>query len=70
MQESGVPRHQIWVTTKLWPNGRDRPTVRAALLSSLKKLGTDYVDLYLIHSPNDLDNRIGQWLELEGIFGL
>jgi len=49
IRRSGVPREEIWVTTKLWP--RDFPRADKALAASLRLLGLDYVDLYLIHWP-------------------
>ncbi|MFC5280668.1 aldo/keto reductase [Arcanobacterium canis] len=49
--ESGIPREELWVTTKLWNNRRGKDQTRAALEESLEKLGLDYVDLYLIHWP-------------------
>ena len=49
VRDSGIPRNEIFVTTKLWVTDFDNP--RQALLDSLKRLGLDYVDLYLIHWP-------------------
>ena len=48
LRESGVPREEIFVTTKFFPR-RDDPF--AALETSLRRLGLDYVDLYIIHWP-------------------
>jgi diketogulonate reductase-like aldo/keto reductase len=48
LAESGVPREQVFVTTKFNPNGK-KPDVEAE--RSLKRLGLDYVDLYIIHWP-------------------
>lgn len=51
IKKSGVPREEIFVTTKLW-NSRHRPDdVEPTLDASLKDLDTDYVDLYLMHWP-------------------
>src|SRR6476661_1826020 len=47
-RESGVPRHQVFITTKFNPSRKD-PTAEAE--RSLQRLGTDYVDLYLVHWP-------------------
>ncbi|MFV0459831.1 MAG: aldo/keto reductase [Actinomycetales bacterium] len=55
LAESDVPRADIVVTTKL--AGRDQGNVRQALEASLTKLGLDYVDVYLIHWPNPMDEK-------------
>jgi 2,5-diketo-D-gluconate reductase B len=52
LEESGVDRAHIFVTTKLWPNNLTRKKVASSFDASLKRLGTDYVDLLLIHWPN------------------
>ncbi|XP_068623938.1 aldo-keto reductase AKR2E4-like isoform X2 [Battus philenor] len=46
-----VMREELFVTTKLWNNHHNRDIVIPALQDSLKRLGLDYVDLYLIHTP-------------------
>ncbi|KAF9195006.1 hypothetical protein BGZ51_005970 [Haplosporangium sp. Z 767] len=51
IRESKVPREQIFVTTKLWNNSHRPQDVLPALEASLKNLGLDYVDLYLMHWP-------------------
>jgi len=51
LRASGVPRDQIFVTTKLWNEDQGYETTLAAFEESRKKLGVDYVDLYLIHWP-------------------
>jgi 2,5-diketo-D-gluconate reductase A len=48
LQESGVPREEVYLTTKFQPNSED-PV--AELEHSLKRLGLDHVDLYLVHWP-------------------
>src|SRR4051812_47081133 len=51
IRESGVPREQVFVTTKLWNSDQGKAKTAAAFEGSLKRLGLDYVDLYLIHWP-------------------
>ncbi|KAL8897688.1 MAG: hypothetical protein Q9207_007087 [Kuettlingeria erythrocarpa] len=51
IKKSGIPRSQIFITTKLWNNAHHPDDVESALDASLKDLGTDYVDLYLMHWP-------------------
>ncbi|KAI5792547.1 putative glycerol dehydrogenase Gcy1 [Peziza echinospora] len=53
IRDSGVPRSEIFLTTKL--NNSDHKRVREALNDSLTKLGVDYVDLYLVHWPISVD---------------
>jgi len=52
IKDSGIPRDQIFLTTKLWSNSHHPDDVEPALEASLKDLGLDYVDLYLIHWPH------------------
>ena len=51
IRESGIPRKDIFLTTKVWNDDQGYDTTLAAIDLSLQKLGTDYVDLYLIHWP-------------------
>lgn len=53
IKDSGIPRKDIFITTKLWCTDHTRP--KQALQESLKKLGTEYVDLYLMHWPVPLN---------------
>ena len=63
---SGVPRDELFITTKLWiqPAPAEEHTARA-FDDSLRKLGLDYVDLYLIHQP--FGDYYGQWRAMEKI---
>ena len=60
---SGIPREQIFVTTKLWNSDHRKP--ERALDASLRKLRFDYVDLYLIHYP--VPERRQSWRALESL---
>ncbi|KAF0996218.1 aldo/keto reductase [Geobacillus sp. TFV-3] len=51
IRESGIPREQVFVTTKVWNTDQGYETTLKAFDRSLKKLGFDYVDLYLVHWP-------------------
>ena len=55
IKNSGVPREEIWLTTKLDNTWHKR--VAEGIDSSLKSLGTDYVDLYLMHWPSSTDPK-------------
>jgi 2,5-diketo-D-gluconate reductase A len=61
LRDSGVPREEVFVTTKLPPGnaGRERATIAA----SLRELGTEYVDLWLIHWPPGRDAGLPSWRE-------
>lgn len=52
IRASGVARRDIFLTTKLWNDDQGFDTALRAFEQSLKRLGTDYVDLYLIHWPS------------------
>ena len=68
LASEGLKRSDLFVTTKLWPGnpawGQEAKTTETtviALDNSLKRLGLDYVDLYLIHAPFQADDRLNQW---------
>ena len=63
IRESGVPREEIFVTTKLWFRAYESEAARAAMLESFNKLGLDYLDLDLLHWP--FGNTYAAWRELE-----
>jgi diketogulonate reductase-like aldo/keto reductase len=64
IKESGIPREEIFVTTKLWNSDHGYDKALAAFEESQEKLGLDYVDLYLIHWPVE-DLRKESWRALE-----
>jgi diketogulonate reductase-like aldo/keto reductase len=51
IQRGGVPREELFVTTKLWIQDAGYDAARQAFDASLQRLGLDYLDLYLIHQP-------------------
>ena len=67
LKESGIARSDVFLTTKLWNDDMRSGGVREALETSLSLLGTDYVDLYLIHWPVK-DKFIESYLVLEELY--
>lgn len=66
IKASGIPREELFITTKLWNGDQGADSARDAMHLSLEKLGLDYVDLYLIHWPRpDLDLYLESWLTME-----
>ncbi len=64
--KSGIPRDELFITTKLWNSEQGTEKAHAAIDESLQKLGLDHVDLYLIHWPRpDLDIYVETWHALE-----
>ena len=51
IRDSGIPREEIWVTTKLWPQDYAAADAPAGIELSLNNLGLDYIDLMLLHQP-------------------
>jgi diketogulonate reductase-like aldo/keto reductase len=64
VRASGIPREDIFVTTKLWNDDQGFDRALHAFDASLKRLGLDYVDLYLIHWPVP-SRRLDSWRALE-----
>nr|WP_173875041.1 aldo/keto reductase [Streptomyces albus] len=66
---SGLPREELFVTTKLWNSEQGYDTTLRAFDASLDKLGLDFVDLYLIHWPMpDVDKYADTWRAFEKIY--
>ncbi len=64
---SGVTRHELFVTTKLW--NAEHGNAESAFEASLRKLGLDHVDLYLIHWPAPGNDRyLDAWRSMEKIY--
>lgn len=62
IRKSGVNRHDIFLTSKLWNGDHGYQKTRQAIDYSLDRLGTDYLDLYLIHWPSPIKMR-DEWEE-------
>lgn len=63
IRKSGIPRDEVFVTTKLWNKDHGYQAAKQAIDRSLMELGLDYLDLYLIHWPNPVDFR-DRWQEM------
>ena len=63
VRESGIPREEIFITSKLWLQDYGYEAAKKGLETSLEKLGMDYVDLYLLHQP--YGDVAGAWKALE-----
>ncbi len=66
IKESGVPREELFVTTKLWVQDQGYDNALKAFDASLNKLGLDYIDLYLIHQP--YGDVFGSWRAMEKLY--
>lgn len=62
----GVPREELFITTKLWISDTSYEGAKKAFQKSLDKLGLDYLDLYLIHQP--LNDYYGAWRAMEELY--
>ncbi|MBP6125707.1 MAG: aldo/keto reductase [Leptotrichiaceae bacterium] len=66
IKRSGVPREELFITTKLWISSSGYEEAKKAFQVSLEKLGLDYIDLYLIHQPfNDI---YGSWRAMTELY--
>lgn len=66
IQRSGVPREELFITTKLWVQDASYEGAKQAFETSLRKLGLDYLDLYLIHQP--FGDVHGAWRAMEELY--
>ena len=66
IKKGGVPREELFVTTKLWVQDAGYEPTKAAFHRSLQRLGLDYLDLYLIHQP--FGDVYGSWRAMEELF--
>jgi methylglyoxal/glyoxal reductase len=66
IKESGIPREEIFITTKVWNSDQGYESTLAAFETSLNKLGLEYLDLYLIHWPKE--KNIETWKALETLY--
>jgi diketogulonate reductase-like aldo/keto reductase len=66
LKASGIPRDEVFVTTKLWNGDHGYDEALAACRESLGRLGLDYLDLYLIHWPVEVKRR-ESWRALEDL---
>ncbi|MEQ3170121.1 aldo/keto reductase [Dysosmobacter welbionis] len=63
VKESGIPRSEIWITTKLWPSEYGEGKTAAAIEKMLARLDTDYIDLLLLHQQ--FGDYLGAWKDME-----
>jgi diketogulonate reductase-like aldo/keto reductase len=66
VRESSLPREEIFVTTKLWNAEQGYDSTLKAFTESLRTLGLDYIDLYLVHWPVE-GRRLDTWRAMEEI---
>ena len=66
IKKSGIDRKELFITTKLWVDDMGYESTKKALETSMRKLGTDYIDLYLIHRPRG--DVKGSWKAMEELY--
>ena len=66
IKRSGVPREELFITTKLWIQDAGYESAKLAFAKSLNKLQLDYLDLYLIHQP--FGDYYGAWRAMEDLY--
>lgn len=68
IKNSGVKREEIFLVTKLWNDDHGYENTISAFNKSLERLQTDYIDLYLIHWPNELNSET--WRAFEYLYSI
>ena len=63
VKESGIPRQDLWITSKLWPSEYGEGKTSEAIDKMLERLQTDYVDLLYVHQP--MGDFVGAWKDME-----
>lgn len=63
VKESGIPREEIWVTSKLWPNEYGEGKTAQAIDAMLERMQLDYIDLLYVHQP--VGDFVGAWKDME-----
>jgi diketogulonate reductase-like aldo/keto reductase len=66
IKSSGVPREELFITTKVWIQSNGYEGTKRAFENSLKRLQLDYIDLYLIHQP--LGDVYGEWRTMQDLY--
>lgn len=66
IKKSGIPREEIFVTSKFWAQDAGYENTKKAFELSLKKLGLDYLDMYLVHVP--FSDYYGSWRAMEELY--
>lgn len=66
LRRCGVPREELFITTKLWITDTSYEGAKRGFARSMQKLGLDYLDLYLIHQP--YNDYYGAWRALEELY--
>lgn len=66
VKRSGIPRGEVFLTSKLWIRDQGYEPARKAFGETLRRLGTDYLDLYLIHQP--FGDYYGSWRAMEELY--
>jgi len=66
IKRSGVPREELFITTKLWVQDTGYEKTKKAFAKSLERLQVDYIDLYLIHQP--YGDVYGSWRAMEELY--